>query len=150
MKLTDIIQHIEETKTIIKDVPNIIGQEAVDFYSESFQNEGFTDQSFKGWDDVKRRREPRKGREGRASSSRKILTGETGVLGDSLEYNILGDEVTIESHVPYAEAHNKGTDTAGRNRNITIPKRQFIGKSETLNNSLITRIKGLVTKPYKI
>lgn len=38
-----------------EDVPDIIGNEAVRHYNQSFVNEGATDKSLKKWDDVKRR-----------------------------------------------------------------------------------------------
>jgi phage gpG-like protein len=39
----------------------------------------------------------------------------------------------IYSDVPYAAAHNEGTNNAGRGHKTRIPKRQFIGESRTLN-----------------
>ena len=46
-------------------------------------------------------------------------------------------EAIIYTDVPYAAAHNEGTNNAGRNRKTKIPKRQFIGDSNTLNKKVI-------------
>jgi phage gpG-like protein len=57
-------------------------------------------------------------------------------LGRSIKKQIEPGKVTIFSDVPYAAAHNEGTNNAGRKRNVVIPKRQFIGDSETLNKEI--------------
>lgn len=123
---------------INNDSPEIMGKLAVDHFKESFQDEGFTDAAFEKWDEVKRRLNPKtKG----AKASRKILTGDTGDLGMSIDYtNAANGEVTIYSDKAYAEAHNKGTDKAGRNNSTTIPKRQFIGDSEVLNQKITEKL----------
>ena len=114
------------------DFPRIVGVEAVAHFKEGFQNEGFTDRTLEKWQDVKRRTSPSVAQAARASASRKILTGETGDLGDSLDYNENYNEVSIYSDLDYAQAHNEGTTTAGRGRSTTIPQRQFMGDSATL------------------
>lgn len=117
------------------DAPVVMGKTAVDFFKEGFQNEGFTDNGLEKWEEVKRRLNPKVTG---AKTSRAILTGDTANLGESINYkNASNGEVTVHSDLPYAEAHNEGTTTAGRSRNVTIPKRKFIGDSEHLNN-LIT------------
>lgn len=123
------------------DLPTIVGTESVNFYSESFQNEGFTDTILEPWQDVKRRTDPK--RPDRAAATRKILTGATGDLGRSIEFSKGLNEVKITadagvgSDKSYAAAHNEGTTTAGRNHNVVIPKRQFIGKSTKLNKIIM-------------
>jgi phage gpG-like protein len=126
------------------NLPHIVGIEAVNFFHESFQNEGFTDEVLEKWQEVKRRQNPK--RPERASASRPILTGETGDLGRSIEYKIKdGDTVitadTVESgsEKDYASAHNEGTTNAGRNHNVVIPKRQFIGKSKKLDKIIVDK-----------
>lgn len=123
------------------DLPDIVGVEAVNFFEESFQNEGFTDEILEPWQEVKRRSNPT--RPDRAAASRPILTGATGDLGRSIEYSSSPGEVRITanptnvgSSKDYAAAHNEGTKTAGRNNNVTIPKRQFVGESKTLDKKI--------------
>ncbi len=121
-------------------LPHIVGIEAVNFYKESFQNEGFTDQVLEKWQEVKRRINPRTNR---AASSRAILTGDTADLGRSIDFHPEGTDVKITadtrragSDKDYAAAHNEGTTTAGRGNKTTIPKRPFIKESETLNKKI--------------
>ena len=101
-----------------KDIPDILGQAAVDAFKQNFQDEGFFGS---GWKEVKRRQGHAKG----AAASRPILTGPTGNLGRSIDYETSDHEAVVFSDLPYAAAHNEGTTTAGRNHNVTIPKRQF-------------------------
>jgi phage gpG-like protein len=140
------LQHLIDSETEFKryfdnDLPTIVGVEAVNFYKESFQNEGFTDETLERWQDVKRRTEPT--RPDHAAASRKILTGNTGDLGRSISYKpepgqatIIADTTQAGSDKDYAAPHNEGTTTAGRGNKTTIPKRQFIGESATLNRKL--------------
>lgn len=140
----EFAQHLlsmsEETERFINDdAPIVMGKVAVDFFTESFQDEGFTDTSFEPWQEVKRRQNPKVTG---ARATRAILTGDTGDLGMSIEYkDASGGQVTVFSDKPYAEAHNKGTTTAGRKRNVTIPKRQFIGDSAALDENVLEELK---------
>ena len=103
-----------------------------------YEYESFTDKTFVPWKEVKRRENPT--RPDRAESTRKILT-KTGNLGRSIEYNTEPGQVIIFSELDYAAAHNEGTTTAGRNNNVTIPKRQFIGESETFDKKVLKIMK---------
>lgn len=134
--LLDISEEVEQF--INDDAPVIMGKTAVDFYKEGFENEGFTDGGLHKWKEVKRRQDSKvKG----AWATRKILTGDTGDLGMSIDYKDAADgEVTVFSDKPYAEAHNEGTANAGRSRNVTIPKRQFIGDSQELDQEILSEL----------
>ena len=111
------------------DLPDILGQAAVDAFKQNFQDEGFFGS---GWQEVKRRQGKAKG----AAASRPILTGERGDLGRSIQYEPKKGRAEVFSDIPYASAHNEGTTTAGRNHSTTIPKRQFIGSHKTLEDEL--------------
>ena len=134
-----IISLPAEAEVVIKDLRMKIGKMATDHFTENFQEEGFVNASLEPWKDVKRRSDPRvRG----ARSSRKILTGDTGNLGRSITYEVGPGEnqVTVFSDTPYASAHNEGTTSAGRGHSTTIPKRQFIGDSEKLNDRIHDKI----------
>jgi phage gpG-like protein len=125
------------------DIPDIVGVEAVNHYKEGFQNEGFTDKSLDRWKEVKRRMGQGKG----ADATRKILTGRTGLLAESIEYTTEPGRVVVSANplnvgagTNYASVHNFGVTDAGRARNTTIPKRQFVGESEVLNRKIYDRI----------
>jgi phage gpG-like protein len=131
------------TEALNKDIPDIVGIEAVNHYQEGFRNEGFTDKSIDRWVEVKRRQGKGKG----ADATRKILTGRTGALHDSIEYKVEPGKVIVSANpanvgagVNYAAVHNFGANDAGRKRNTTIPKRQFIGESQQLNKKIVDRI----------
>lgn len=111
------------------DLPDILGQRAVEEFKQNFQDEGFFGSR---WKEVKRRQGGAKG----AAATRPILTGETGDLGDSIQCDIQDGKAEVFSDLPYAAAHNEGTTTAGRNHTTTIPKRQFIGSHKTLEDEL--------------
>ena len=121
---------------IRKDLPKILANEAVGQFYQNFLDEGFFGT---GWKEVKRRQGKTKG----AAASRKILT-DTGNLGNSLQEPKNASETfdykaVVFSDVPYAEAHNEGTTRAGRNHNVTIPKRQFIGEHKDLDYALVEK-----------
>lgn len=129
----------ESERFLNNDAPVIMGKTAVDFFTESFQNEGFTDVSLEPWKEVKRRQNPKVTG---ARAIRAILTGDTGDLGMSIEHEKTDNgEVTVRSDKTYSKAHNEGTNNAGRGRSTTIPKRQFIGDSETLNQKVLEALK---------
>ena len=131
-----------------RDVPTVVGKEAVDFFREAFQEnkQGFTDTALEKWDEVNRRSannlRPARG----ARATRPILTGDTGDLGESIQYEHSNEQVTIFSDLPYAQAHNQGTHNAGRSRNVTIPQRRFIGPSQQLNQRIVNAISRLLHK----
>ena len=123
-------------KTFIKgELRKNVGEIAIKHYTENFQKEGFMDDTLKPWKEVKRRLNPRiRG----ARSTRKILTGDTADLGRSIKYEMgpSETEITVFSDLPYGAAHNEGTSTAGRGRSTKIPKRQFIGHSQKLDEKI--------------
>ena len=140
------IKHLLETNRQFhrwynENLPIIVGELAVSHFKDSFQNEGFTDEALDKWQDVKRRTEPKRNQ--RTRDKLKILT-QQGDLGRSIEFTqrpgeviIISDTSTgVSSSKDYAKPHNEGTTNAGRNHNVTIPKRQFIGKSAILERKI--------------
>lgn len=103
-----LLKQAEEIEQFINDdAPVIMGKNAVDFFKEGFQKEGFTDETLEKWPEVQRRKNPK--RPDRAAASRKILTGDTGDLGMSIQRKNEGNgQVTIVSDKPYSKIHNEG------------------------------------------
>jgi phage gpG-like protein len=139
----DFTQRLENTKQFVKEkYPDIVGVESINHFKESFDNEGFTDESLEKWQDVKRR-DPNspwygfslenKNRFSEKRTTDKILTGETGELKESITYTKTSGTVTIRSDKKYAAVHNFGRQAKifGK-KTFTMPKRQFIGKSGIL------------------
>ncbi len=114
------------------NLPDFVGTEAVNHFKENFENEGFTDATNQPWQEVKRRVNPR------TRGVRRInkILHDSGELKESITYKTETGRVVISSDKPYAAAHNEGTSTAGRGRSTKIPKRQFIGHSQKLDEKI--------------
>lgn len=125
------------------DIKKDIGIQAVNHFRKSFRDEGFTDRNLKKWKPVKRSIYG-KG----AAKGRKILTGETKQLSDSIGYRTSTSGVVITAGVKYAQVHNEG-GTAGINGSARIPKRQFIGRSAVLENVIARTIQRELNKRLK-
>ncbi len=157
MTLSDLTDYVETLKREIEqgidtDLTTIVGREAVNHFQEGFQNEGFTDTALIKWDEVKRRQGNGKG----ADAMRKILTGRTGALHDSITFAVEPGKVIISANplntgtgTNYAEVHNSGVSNAGRNRNTVIPQRQFIGNSIKMEDRIVEKIKNWLTDKLK-
>lgn len=92
----------------------LVGGLAVRHYRDSFRNQGFTDQVLQRW-------LPKK--------ALGTILVDTGQLRGSINFQLVSnDYVRIYSNVPYAAYHNYGTQH--------IPQRQFIGRSQQLNNTM--------------
>ena len=140
MEIQDFSRHLdglgkELRRQLERDLPEKIGNLAVRLFKRNFQEESFFGRK---WKEVKRRLHGAKG----AAGIRKILTGPTGNLGRSIQYTPHRGSVTVHSDLPYAEAHNEGTTTAGRGRHTTIPQRRFMGEDKQLTDA----IEQLITK----
>lgn len=119
------------------------------WFDDSFQNEGFTDVAFVAWPKRKNDKDP-----GRAVlTDTTFLRKSLGVLEEN------ENTVTFGTHVPYAAVHNYGlrvravqnvrahhrTNKFGerhqvqahtRKMNTQFPKRQFIGPSQQMMSNL--------------
>ena len=151
---------------IESDMPRIVGTEAVNHFKESFDNEGFTDKRKKKW-------KPR-AFETNKQKGKPILHG-SGDLEDSIDYRPEPGRVIIFSDKEYAEIMNEGgkipvtkkmrsffwamyyetQEEVYRNmamtkkKEITIPKRQFMGFSEALNKRIEKKLDKRVDQIFK-
>lgn len=133
-----------------EDIKDIIGVEAVNHFKESFQNDGFTDETLNPWKDVKRRNPSSRwyghsGQTGRKSEARKtakILTGETRELQNATTYRKIANGVRITNDKPYAAVHNYGgrAKIYGK-KEFQMPARPFIRKSAVLVSNIKGKIK---------
>lgn len=137
---TKIKQHsIALTRLFERDLPIIIGREAVSYFKKNFQTESW---GRKKWKEVKRRENPwTRG----AARTRKILTGKTADLGRSIQYTADSGKATIHSDLIYAAVHNWGLK-AGRGAGFTMPQRQFIGESDELNDKIKTIVENKINQ----
>ncbi|GAB2586493.1 phage virion morphogenesis protein [Spirosoma areae] len=119
-------------------LPTVVGVEATKHFKESFDNEGFTDESLEKWPDItERRKEQKRKKNGNMSP---ILT-DSRDLGDSLTWSEDGDSVVVSSDVVYAKRHNEGTNG--------MPKRQFMGPSRQLDKKIISKIERELDNIFK-
>jgi hypothetical protein len=163
MNLEDLQQLLDRaTKEMPQKALTIIGVEGKKFILKNFRDEGFTDSSTVKWQ--KRKTEDKNGRDitryrtnrrgsagslnqyGQRNRGRAVLVGfETGgnKLKNSFKYRIsLGSkQVSFYTAKPYAERHNEGKDG--------MPKRQFIGKSNYLNEQISRKITTELDKLFR-
>lgn len=150
----------------VRDIPDkalrVIGVEGKKFITKNFRDEGFTDSSLQKWDkrktvdtsgrDNTRYRTNRRGRAGnlnqygQRNKDRAVLVGfDTGgnKLKNSFNYRIsLGSkQVSFYTAKPYAGRHNEGQDG--------MPKRQFIGQSNYLNEQIARKISTELDKIFR-
>jgi phage gpG-like protein len=128
IKIQQMTDDIRDFAT--NEAPEIAGNVAVPFYKKNFQDEGFTNRSLEKWPEVKRRQSP--SRPDRADARRKILT-KTGNLARSVQYTTAPGVATVHAEAfsngfNYAPVHNNGEGS--------MPKRQFVGESETVNEEI--------------
>lgn len=130
---------------LANDVKDDIGIVAVKHFKQSFHDEGFSNKSEKDmpWQEVQRRK---KGKG--AASQRKILTGETGDLGESISYEKSSSGVNITNPKIYAQVHNEGLK-AGRGKGFKMPKRQFIGPSVLMTRKFDAKVQARMFKIMK-
>ena len=129
------------------DIPKKLANRLVGAFKQNFRDEGFFGSR---WKDVRRRTSPSKRQAGKASSSRSILTGESGNLGRSIHVvEANRSRVVIESDLPYSAAHNDGTTSAGRKHTTHIPQRQFMGDHAVVRKIVIETIEKELKKAFK-
>ncbi|MBQ8958877.1 MAG: phage virion morphogenesis protein [Bacteroidales bacterium] len=132
-------------KAVNRDAPRRAGQVAVRFIKENFDKEGFFGQQ---WPNVKRRTNPPKGKGKKAAANHRILTGDTGNLRRSIQFEVGNAEVTVFSDLPYSAVHNEGL-RAGRGKGFQMPRRQFIGDHPKLAEALTKAVQDEITKKLK-
>lgn len=133
-----ILKQIEAFKPQLNKLVESAGVLAVNHFTKSFSDGGFTDESLQRW-------QPRKRAE--RGKSRAILV-KSGRLRRSLRSRRLGNlAVKIMTDVPYASIHNNG-ERSGRGRGFKMPKRQFIGYSGKLNRKIIAFLDKNIKKQF--
>lgn len=132
---------------------------AAKHFDDSFRNQGFTDSSLQKW-------QPRKSK---LDSGRAILVGKRGGrLRRSQRKRVFGLNIEITYPVPYAKAHNEGFEGTvnqqvkpftrkngvyvkghSRKMKMNLPKRQFMGTSQQLNQKLSDKFNEACSQTFK-
>jgi hypothetical protein len=129
---------IADLKKLKKDLPKVIGNMAKRHYVESFRKGGFTDVSFNPWQ--ARKFKDRSDRSRVNSTKSRAILVKTGHLRNSIRVRVATFErIEIGAYgVPYGVFHNNGEGK--------LPKRQFIGRSRSLNNRIRQRLNQEIKK----
>ena len=134
-KLASVRKDIDEL--VASKWPRKAGVMAVNLFNENFRKGGFLNKVRVAWRRTKRQNNPRMTKAGKttATSSYGPLLSSRRHLSRSNEKIVGNGQVTIVNKVPYAAVHNDG-GRAGRGHKTEIPKRTFIGPSETLDKQI--------------
>lgn len=104
----------------------VVVVEAENHFAASFRNEGFTGRSIQPWPARKKA----------DTGGRRALLVKTGTLRrQATKGQVIGNRVSFTIGVPYGKVHNEGL-RAGRGSGFQMPKRQFIGNSQTLDERI--------------
>ncbi len=135
-------QHKEQlSRLITRTLPVKAGTEAVNHFRDNFRKEGFVDSSLQQWKPSKRKSNPK-----HPDQAYNTLMSRRNNLYKSIRKETAPGKVTVYTNVPYAAAHNEGTNRAGRNHQVRIPKRQFMGHSKQLDDKVRRMIDAEVRK----
>lgn len=168
-KINKTPDFLKMAETLKKDVVKHASVAGVNFFQDSFQNQGFTDQVFEAWPKRKNDFDP----------GRKILVNSSFLLNSIQVFNANQQRITFGSDAEHAEIHNNGGTikititkkarkyfwymfmatkqpmwkamalTKKTSITITIPKRQFIGESKTFLSELDVWFKAEIQKRFK-
>lgn len=138
--------------------PRIAGTIAVSEFKRNFQTESFDG---KKWPEVQRRKPGHPANKYAATHhparlTRAILTGDTGDLGRSIEIkSVEQGQATIwtspsafGSKQPYGAVHNDGLK-AGRGAGFKMSKRQFIGRTDALDDRITKELERQIGRLLK-
>ena len=130
-----------------QDLPMVMGQESVNIIKQNFKAEQYdSGNGIEKWqqrsEKTNKRYNSRSGVKGTTYNSSAPLLRQTLTLYNSLMFRVMGKRVFIGTNtslVPYAPAHNEGTQKG-------IPKRKFIpANGELPNQKIIQRISKKIT-----
>ncbi len=146
-----ILKQIEAFKPQLNKMVEAAGVLAVNHFTKSFSDGGFTDESLERWQPRKRTRYKTKRGKWVDDTTRGILIGKgTGTLRRSLRSRRIGNlSVRIATNLPYARIHNDGLmGKAWGKYPFKMPKRQFIGYSGKLNRQIIAFLDKNIKKQF--
>lgn len=161
-KINEVPNFLEIGKTLKQDVRRKSETHCLQWFDDSFQNEGFTDNSFVAW---QKRKEPDQRQGGAILTKTTYLRKSLGVMSRSANSMVFG------TTVPYASLHNEGgrlrtvqyvrahsrtrkgkreqVQSHSRKMDIQFPKRQFIGHSQKMMSELDQWLQNEILKRFK-
>jgi phage gpG-like protein len=150
---------IKATK-LLRDFAEVAANDGLNFFKQSWTNQGFTNNGLKRWQPrkiqqlyLKRSVKTTKKRTTftltkeakRANSAILIKSGD---YRRSLRKNVKGLSIEWTENVPYAQIHNEG-GMAGRGKKTKIPQRQTMGDSKEMMDQLSDKFLNMMDKAFK-
>lgn len=142
-KAQQIKRFTQELSTLNRE----IAIEAINFFKESFDNQGFTDSTLVPW------RRTKSGKQNRFGQTSSGILIQTGALKDSFDYRINGAIITILNSKEYAAIHNEGGTISHPGGTSFYPKGNeaiFVSKRKAAELKALRGLKLPKTKPHKI
>lgn len=157
------------SRKLQSDLVRYAAVEGVNFFQDSFYNQGFTDVAYEAW----------QGRKNNVDPGRKILIQSSFLLNSVQVFSKSRKRIVFGSDADHAEIHNNGGTlkirltkksrgyfwymykatgkgmwkalalTKKQFLTIKIPKRQFIGESRTFLNQIDTWVINAIQKRFK-
>lgn len=119
---------------------DVIAVEAERFHADNFRAEAFIDTSPQPW--------PARKNADKNPSKRALLVKSGTMKGHALKGRVRGDAVAFVFPLEYEQVHNEGLK-AGRGNGFKMPKRQFVGESQVLNQRIERKASTLITSHLK-
>lgn len=143
-------KRLELDRMANNELPVVIGKTSVDVFKKNFHNQAWGQTP---WQEVQRRtggtaEYKRNAKRNPARTTRKILTGDTGDLGRSIQYKTEPGKAIVYSDLVYAPVHNWGL-RAGRGAGFTMPQRQFIGSTPELIQEIDKQVNNKLNNLFK-
>jgi phage gpG-like protein len=124
-------EDLRKLQKAFRELPYAVAEELQEFTEENFRKEEFQNKGSGKW--KARNKDPESGKE---RTRRRALLVQSGEMKNSIDTEVRGMDVSIGISDPdiaqYAQVHNEGL-RAGRGKGFTMPKRQFMGPSEELD-----------------
>ena len=117
-------------------IPVKVAVAAEHHFRDNFRKGGFVNGGLHRWKPSKRRSNPK-----HPDRAYGTLMSRRDHLYSSVRHSTRPYTAVVSTDVPYAQAHNEGTNNAGRGHRTRIPKRQFMGDSKELTE----QVKKIVT-----
>jgi phage gpG-like protein len=138
-----ILAQLRRFEAKVPKMVSEMGGIALNHFTRSFTNQGFTDNSLQKWKPRERTRYKTRSGKSVDDTTRGILIGKgTAQLMKLSRVNIGRYAVAIRNNAAtsrYARVHNEGL-RAGRGKGFQMPKRQFVGFSGVMNRKIIAMI----------
>lgn len=133
-----VIKKLEQAKS---SLPKVLANDTKKFFLASWQKQGWDNGGVKAWS-------PRKYNKNKRSAGRAILV-KSGALRRAVNASLKSatfDSIKFSVDLPYAAIHNEGLKMKnGKN----MPKRQYMGDSESLRKIQKEKIQKSIDKIFK-